>query len=143
MNPNESAESSETFAFSQASESCEETESCEEAERLETTESCEQVDLSSGPMPIQTLVIAPGRVLPRYLNEADSSSPEGRISDSKWATLIVLFVVTAVLGIPMLWRNPRFSLLERLFWSSAVILYTIAIFGLLVWWIRSTVARIE
>lgn len=131
MNPNESAESSETFAFSQASESCEE------------TESCEQVDLSSGPMPIQTLVIAPGRVLPRYLNEADSSSPEGRISDSKWATLIVLFVVTAVLGIPMLWRNPRFSLLERLFWSSAVILYTIAIFGLLVWWIRSTVARIE
>lgn len=104
----------------------------ESAESLETPGSLE------APAPVEALVIAPGRVLPKYLTEPDSFDVLNSISQSKWATLMVLFVVTAVLGIPMLWRNERFNMVERLFWSLLVIVYTIAIIVAMVWWIRST-----
>jgi len=90
------------------------------------------------PGPVEALVIAPGRVLPKYLTEPDSLVVPNSIGQSKWTTLMVLFVVTAALGIPMLWRNERFSLAERLVWSLLVIVYTFAIIAAMVWWVRST-----
>ncbi|TWT95114.1 hypothetical protein [Neorhodopirellula pilleata] len=110
---------------------------------IEPTESIETQETTETSGPIRTLVIAPGRIPPKYLTESDSIAVGTGISHSKWATLVVLFFVTAALGIPMLWRNERFSLAERLLWSLVVMIYTIAIVALMIVWIRSTVSGIR
>lgn len=90
----------------------------------------------------ETLVIAPGRVRPRYLDQNDSNENARGLNHTKWATLLVLFLVTAAFGVPMLWRNERFTNAERWFWSSVVVVYTIAMIAGLVWWIRTTVGEL-
>lgn len=46
---------------------------------------------------------------------------------SRWTVLCILFLATAALGIPLLWRSPAFSKNERIIWSVIVTLYTILI----------------
>ena len=43
--------------------------------------------------------------------------------------LAILFGVTGALGLPLLWMSTKFSLVERIFWSLVVILYTTALVG--------------
>ncbi|MFG0290437.1 MAG: hypothetical protein ACF8CQ_19820 [Rhodopirellula sp. JB044] len=81
-------------------------------------------------------VIAPGSVLPEYLRaeqagqvSGDGGDTErGGVERSRWAVLTVLFVVTGAFGLPLLWRNDRFSLAGKCFWSVAVTAYTVALF---------------
>ena len=58
------------------------------------------------------------------------TKPNQKLFESKWMVLGILFCVTGFLGIPLLWRNPKFSHVERIVWSVIVSLYTLAlIFG--------------
>ncbi|TWU40833.1 hypothetical protein [Novipirellula artificiosorum] len=68
---------------------------------------------------------------------ADSPRGEGRPNrqdskreswaESRGAVFAMLFLVTGVLGIPLLWMNKKFSNPERYFWSILVTLYTAAL----------------
>ncbi len=51
------------------------------------------------------------------------------MTDSRWMVLAILFGVTGALGIPLLWVSKRFSLVERIFWSIVVTIYTLALVG--------------
>jgi hypothetical protein len=73
-------------------------------------------------------VIQPGTVAPRYWNEARSDDAT-QWSNRPVATLAVLFFVTGAFGIPLLWRHPNFSSWQRVFWSVAVLIYTVALFA--------------
>ena len=53
--------------------------------------------------------------------------------ESKAAILGVLFTVTGVLGLPLLWYSPRFSPRERWIWAVVVTLYTLLLIALVVW----------
>ena len=53
--------------------------------------------------------------------------------ESKAAVLGVLFLVTGVLGLPLLWYSRRFAALERWFWAVVVTLYTSLLVALVVW----------
>jgi len=46
-----------------------------------------------------------------------------RIIDSTW-TLIVSFLFIGPLMLPLLWRNPRFSIKSKIFWSILIIAFT-------------------
>lgn len=48
--------------------------------------------------------------------------------ENRWLMLLVLFGVTAALGIPFLWNAKSFSRTEKIVWSVIVSLYTILIF---------------
>ena len=48
---------------------------------------------------------------------------------NKWAVLAILFLATAALGLPLLWRCKTFSPRERVIWSIIVVVYT----GLIFW----------
>lgn len=88
----------------------------------------------------ETLVIAPGRVRPRYLDQEPPTASSDGWHNGKTATLVVLFVVTAAFGIAMLWRNDRFVTWERWFWSTIVIVYTAGILAAIVAWVRLTMS---
>ncbi|MFG0267996.1 MAG: hypothetical protein ACF8AM_23000 [Rhodopirellula sp. JB055] len=76
----------------------------------------------------RSVVIQPGTVAPRYWNGtcADDAT---QWSNRPVATLAVLFFVTGAFGIPLLWRHPNFSSWQRVFWSVAVLIYTVALFA--------------
>lgn len=59
----------------------------------------------------------------------DKSSAKVSMTDSRWMVLAILFGVTGALGIPLLWVSKRFSLVERIFWSIVVTIYTLALVG--------------
>ncbi|TWT82771.1 hypothetical protein CA13_42340 [Planctomycetes bacterium CA13] len=56
----------------------------------------------------------------------DSPKKES-VAKSRGAVFAILFLVTGVLGIPLLWMNDKFSHAERIFWSIIVTLYTAAL----------------
>ena len=51
------------------------------------------------------------------------------VAESRGMVLAILFGVTGALGIPLLWMGNRFSLVEKIFWSVVVIIYTTALVG--------------
>lgn len=60
-----------------------------------------------------------------------------RLLDSKLAMLAMLFLATAALGLPFLWRSRRFSRQEKVVWSIVVSIYTALVFwafGAVMWW---------
>jgi len=64
------------------------------------------------------------------------------LTQSRPMVLAILFGVTGVLGIPLLWMNSPFSTAERIFWSIAVTIYTavlIGITGKIVMWSYRTI----
>ena len=64
-------------------------------------------------------------------------STNQRLVQSRSAVFAMLFLVTGVLGIPLLWMNRNFSNNERIFWSIVVTIYTavlIAIAAAIVIW---------
>ena len=59
-----------------------------------------------------------------------TGSSNERMLQSRWVVLGLLFGVTGAIGLPLLWYNRRFSPMERVFWSVAVLSYTFALLGL-------------
>ena len=55
------------------------------------------------------------------------------LTESRSMVLLILFGVTGALGIPLLWINKRFSLIEKLFWSAMVLIYTSLLVGFAAW----------
>ncbi|MBD54902.1 MAG: hypothetical protein CMM05_07465 [Rhodopirellula sp.] len=53
-----------------------------------------------------------------------------KLIQSKLAVLACLFLVTGFLGLPLLWMNRKFSTAERFLWAIIVIIYTLALIGL-------------
>jgi ABC-type multidrug transport system permease subunit len=56
---------------------------------------------------------------------------------SKAYVLVVLFTVTAALGLPLLWWSPAFQTAERWFWAFVILTYTallIVITLAIFWW---------
>ena len=53
-----------------------------------------------------------------------------KLIQSKLAVLACLFLVTGFLGLPLLWMNRKFSTAERFLWAFIVIIYTLALIGL-------------
>jgi hypothetical protein len=51
-------------------------------------------------------------------------APLRQFTENKLVVLALLFFVTAVLGIPLLWISSKFSNLERWFWAIVVTVYT-------------------
>lgn len=70
----------------------------------------------------------------------------GRLSQSRLAVLAVLFLVTGFLGLPLLWKNRRFSTIERWFWAITNTIYTgllIALaIGIVLWSYRRITATL-
>ena len=55
----------------------------------------------------------------------DNTSLVDRLGQqSRFTVLLILFTVTGCLGLPLLWFNPRFSVVERIAWSLIVTFYT-------------------
>ncbi|MFO0922291.1 MAG: hypothetical protein U0905_07370 [Pirellulales bacterium] len=60
-----------------------------------------------------------------------------QVVDSRATIFLLLFLVMAVLGLPLLWASPKFSTLEKWVWSVVVTLYTALLIGITVgicWW---------
>lgn len=55
----------------------------------------------------------------------DPSSSSGQLVQNKAVVLGILFGVTGVLGIPLLWINKKFTFAERIVWSIVVTIYTV------------------
>lgn len=53
-------------------------------------------------------------------------SPQ-RMLQHRGMVLATLFLVTGALGIPLLWINEQFSLVERIVWSVVLVIYTTAV----------------
>lgn len=62
---------------------------------------------------------------------AEIIEPAGsnNVTQSKIAVLGILFLITGILGLPLLWVNKRFSTFERICWSLVLLAYTIALIG--------------
>lgn len=83
--------------------------------------------------------------LDRPDSEGSTPTVTGKLDwllNNKLALLAMLFFATAALGIPLLWKSPKFSTKERVVWSILVSLYTLVIFvifGAIMWWSYSRI----
>ncbi len=70
----------------------------------------------------------------------DPSHAKDRASagiQNRGVVLAILFLVTGVLGLPLLWLCKTFTTFERIFWSVTVSLYTAALIWVVAqicWW---------
>ena len=60
---------------------------------------------------------------------------EGSSSSSKWHqsvlfVLLMLFLVLGPLGLPLLWKSPRFSTLWKILLTAAVLIFTVWLISL-------------
>src|SRR5436309_5300023 len=53
--------------------------------------------------------------------------PESRWFYSVWAVLLALFVVLGPLGLPLLWRSPRFSRGTKVLLTALTVVYTLVL----------------
>lgn len=49
--------------------------------------------------------------------------------DNRWVVLAAIFFAMMFLGLPLLWRCPAFSRLEKFIWTIVVLVYS----GLIIW----------
>ncbi len=67
----------------------------------------------------------------------DDKREHNRWLQSRGAVLAMMFLVTGVFGIPLLWINKQFTAAERVFWSVVVTIYTLlllVIVACILWW---------
>ncbi len=64
------------------------------------------------------------------INRPRTSAPPAwrQAIDNPWALLLVLFFVTAALGLPLLWMSHGFTKAGKIFWSIALIIWTTLVF---------------
>ncbi|MFO0943128.1 MAG: hypothetical protein U0930_20525 [Pirellulales bacterium] len=55
------------------------------------------------------------------------------IFDNKWFVLGAIFGAMMFLGLPLLWRCPAFSWIEKLIWTIATLVYSYAVFWVFFW----------
>lgn len=75
--------------------------------------------------------------LPGDSGVAVARSKWGGLLDSRLAILALLFFVTGILGLPLLWMSGSFSQTEKIAWSIVVAIYTLVLVGATVaicWW---------
>jgi cation transport ATPase len=53
-----------------------------------------------------------------------------KLLDNRWVVLGLIFFAMMFLGIPLIWQCRAFSLVERIFWTLAALLYTAVVFWL-------------
>lgn len=66
------------------------------------------------------------------------------VIENRWMMLLMLFGVTAALGLPFLWKSRTFSRNEKVFWSIVVSLYTVLIFWIffkIMYWCYTSIAN--
>lgn len=74
--------------------------------------------------------------------------PASRLSqllNSRAAILGLLFCVTGFLGIPFLWKSPKFSRTEKIVWSVVVTIYTLALIAIaaaICWWSYTQISQL-
>ena len=56
--------------------------------------------------------------------DGDDGSQTSKYLRRKSVVILLLFGVTGVLGLPLLWMNRRFTDPERYFWAAATVLWT-------------------
>lgn len=64
--------------------------------------------------------------------------------DNPWLVLALLFLVMAILGLPILWMSRAFSTPMKVLLSVIVTLYTVALIGCtgaVLWWSWNTIQR--
>ena len=49
-----------------------------------------------------------------------------------WFVLVMLFLVLGPFGLPLVWKNPRFSRMTKILLTGAMVLYTLALVGVVV-----------
>lgn len=80
----------------------------------------------------------------------DSGAPVARskwggLLDNRPAILALLFFVTGIFGLPLLWMSGSFSQTEKIVWSIVVTLYTLLLIGATVaicWWAYVEVSQL-
>ncbi len=89
----------------------------------------------------------------RQVGTAAPGSSTAPVVRSKWvglldnrpAILALLFLVTGLFGIPLLWISDRFSRTEKIVWSIVVTLYTLLLIGATIaicWWVYLQVSQL-
>lgn len=58
------------------------------------------------------------------------AEPLGRFGHNKVGILATLFLVSGIVGLPLLLLSPAFSRPEKSFWTVAIIIYTAIVFSL-------------
>ncbi len=77
--------------------------------------------------PFHETVLHPSSPIEATLVRSENSA--NGISQSKFAVIGFLFLVTGAVGLPLLWVNRRFNNVERLFWTVAVLTWTFLLIG--------------
>ena len=100
--------------------------------------------------PIDNQLAAPPADEPILATVIDGPMQQGPAShksvlQSRAAVLATLFLVTGVLGVPLLWVNQKFSKGERIFWSIVVTIYTAILisiaYAIVMWSYRQIIGR--
>ena len=65
-------------------------------------------------------------------NKSNAAGSKESLLESRWVIICLMVFAALFLGFPFLWRSPKFSLLEKVFWTVLVLLETALLFGL-VW----------
>lgn len=75
-------------------------------------------------------VARPGSGGPSRTQSTFQSSWEAnkKLLDNRWFVLGAIFLAMMFLGLPLLWRCPAFSKLEKFIWTIVVLIYSAAIF---------------
>lgn len=81
--------------------------------------------------PIDYRLSAPIDDIPEEPDEDLTSSQ--KLVQSRFAVLSAIFLALGAFGIPLLWMNKNFGVVERVVWSMVATAYTGLMLGILVW----------
>lgn len=120
-----------------------------EAESLSASQNTGRLDLSrqqeacpSQPDADQPMQALPVQIPPptssanRSTAVATSGMSSVDLLNRRWFVLLAIFFAMMFLGLPLLWRCPAFSLLEKLFWTVATLVHSaVILWGF--WWVMT------
>jgi hypothetical protein len=65
------------------------------------------------------------------------------LQDRRWVVISLMVFAALFLGFPILWRSRGFSRGEKVFWTVAVLLETVAVFCLFFWAMERIMAEMQ
>lgn len=74
-------------------------------------------------------------------SNSGSQPTPGPLFQSRPMVLATLFLVTGVLGVPLLWRSPCFGTIEKWVWTVVVAIYTAVLLAGVVWLLSWSLGR--